>query len=144
MNKYAKFGILIVLILGVLAWLAVSGINDTKTYYKTISELNKMSDQGKEKRIRVGGNIAPNSINRKGRDVQFMLAQVDGPTQLTLKVVYNGVDPLPDTFRDGAQALADGQLGPDGVFHATKIQAKCASKYEAKPTAAKPATTTGI
>jgi len=32
-----------------------------------------------------------------------------------------------------AQALADGKLGADGVFHATKIQAKCASKYEAKP-----------
>ena len=34
---------------------------------------------------------------------------------------------------NGAQALADGKLGADGVFHATKIQAKCASKYEAKP-----------
>ena len=44
-----------------------------------------------------------------------------------------GADPLPDTFRDGAQALADGRMGRDGVFHASKIQAKCASKYEAKP-----------
>ena len=33
----------------------------------------------------------------------------------------------------GAQALADGRLGPDGTFEANKIQAKCASKYEAKP-----------
>ncbi len=144
MNKYVKFGILIVLILGVLAWLAVGGISDPKTYYKTISELNQMNDQGKEKRIRVGGDIAPHSIVRNGRDVEFMLAQVEGPKQLHLKVVYSGIDPLPDTFRDGAQALADGKLGPDGVFRATKIQAKCASKYEAKPTAAKPATTTGI
>ena len=36
-------------------------------------------------------------------------------------------------FRDNAQALADGRLGPDGIFEANKIQAKCASKYEAKP-----------
>jgi Cytochrome c-type biogenesis protein CcmE len=50
-----------------------------------------------------------------------------------MKVVYSGMEPLPDTFRDGAQALADGKLGPDGVFQASKIQAKCASKYEAKP-----------
>ncbi|OYT68461.1 MAG: cytochrome c biogenesis protein CcmE, partial [Chloracidobacterium sp. CP2_5A] len=42
-------------------------------------------------------------------------------------------DPLPDTFRDGAQALADGRMQPDGTFHANRIQAKCASKYEAKP-----------
>ena len=50
-----------------------------------------------------------------------------------MKVAYTGTDPLPDTFRDGAQALADGRMGRDGVFHASKIQAKCASKYEAKP-----------
>ena len=47
--------------------------------------------------------------------------------------LYTGIDPLPDTFKDNAQALADGKLGPDGVFHASKVQAKCASKYEAKP-----------
>ena len=48
-------------------------------------------------------------------------------------MAYTGSDPLPDTFRDGAQALADGKLDKDGVFRAAKIQAKCASKYEAKP-----------
>jgi cytochrome c-type biogenesis protein CcmE len=53
---------------------------------------------------------------------------------LTLNVVYTGADPLPDTFKDGSQAVADGKLASDGVFHATKVQAKCASKYEAKPT----------
>jgi cytochrome c-type biogenesis protein CcmE len=50
-----------------------------------------------------------------------------------LSVVYTGTDPLPDTFKDNAQALADGRLSPDGTFEASKIQAKCASKYEAKP-----------
>jgi len=51
----------------------------------------------------------------------------------TLKVAYTGLDPLPDTFKDGAQALADGKLDKDGTFRAARIQAKCASKYEAKP-----------
>ena len=51
----------------------------------------------------------------------------------TLDVVYTGADPLPDTFRDKAQALCDGRLRADGKFEATKIQAKCASKYEAAP-----------
>ena len=45
-----------------------------------------------------------------------------------------GRDPLPDTFRDRAQALCDGRLRSDGVFEAKKIQAKCASKYEVDPT----------
>jgi cytochrome c-type biogenesis protein CcmE len=57
------------------------------------------------------------------------------------------MDPLPDTFRNDAIALADGRLASNGVFEANKIQAKCASKYEAKPSqrgltheTAKPAT----
>ena len=134
MNNYLKFGLLITAIVGTLAWLAVGGISDTKTYYKTIAEVNQMGKDSTEKRIRVGGDVAPNSIVREGREVHFTLAQ----DSLRLPVVYSGIDPLPDTFKDGAQALADGKLGPDGVFRATKIQAKCASKYEAKPTVARP------
>jgi cytochrome c-type biogenesis protein CcmE len=133
MNKYVKFGILIAAILGALGYLAVGGVNDTKSYYKTIAELNQMDQQGKAKRLRVGGDVETNSIVRDGRDVHFTIVQDEGGKKLALKVVYNGIDPLPDTFKDGAQALADGKLGTDGVFHATKIQAKCASKYEQKP-----------
>ena len=129
MKKYLKFGVLIAIILGALGWLAVGGISDTKTYYKTISELNQMGDQAKDKRLRVGGDVAANSIVREGANVTFTMAQ----EKLQLKVVYEGTEPLPDTFKPGAQALADGRLGADGVFHAKKIQAKCASKYEAAP-----------
>ena len=128
-NNFVKFGLLIVVVLGTLGWLAVGGISETKTYYKTVAELTQLGDHAQDKRLRVGGDIAPNSIKRNGADVSFTLAQ----DALRLKVVYNGIDPLPDTFRDGAQALADGKLGSDGVFHASKIQAKCASKYQAKP-----------
>ena len=59
MKNYVKFGLLITAILGTLAWLAVGGISDTKTYYKTIAELNQMNDQAKARRLRVGGDIAP-------------------------------------------------------------------------------------
>jgi cytochrome c-type biogenesis protein CcmE len=128
-KTYAKFGLLAAAIIGVLAWLAAGGVNDSKTYYKTISELNQMGDRATDKRIRVGGDVESGSIQRLGKDVYFTLTQEN----IKLKVVYSGSDPLPDTFRDGSQALADGKLGQDGVFHASKIQAKCASKYEAKP-----------
>src|SRR5215472_19297609 len=134
MKTYVKFGALVVVIIGVLAWLAMGGISESKTYYKTIAELGQMGDQAHGKRLRVGGDVEQGSIVRNGAEVSFVLHQ----ESKKLKVVYNGIDPLPDTFKDGAQALADGKLGPDGVFQATKIQAKCASKYEAKPTVAKP------
>ena len=132
MKNYLEFGLLIVAVLGTLAWLAVGGITETKTYYKTVAELKQIGTQAQEKRMRVGGNIAPNSIKRDGANVAFTLTDIS-QNKLNMQVVYSGIDPLPDTFRDGAQALADGKLGADGVFHATKIQAKCASKYEAKP-----------
>jgi cytochrome c-type biogenesis protein CcmE len=50
-----------------------------------------------------------------------------------LAVSYVGRDPLPDTFKDGAQALVEGKLRPDNRFVAEQVQAKCASKYEATP-----------
>ena len=129
MNTYVKFGILMILIVGSLVWLAVGGISDTKTYYKTIPELHQMGAAAHGQRLRVGGDVQPGSIVKNGAQVAFLLHQ----GAQTLKVVYSGTDPLPDTFKDNAQALADGRLGPDGVFEANKIQAKCASKYEAKP-----------
>ncbi|HEY6972594.1 MAG TPA: cytochrome c maturation protein CcmE, partial [Candidatus Angelobacter sp.] len=51
----------------------------------------------------------------------------------SLPVSYIGTDPLPDTFKDKAQALVEGRPGPDGRFVAEHVQAKCASKYEAAP-----------
>jgi len=131
MRVYAKFAILVVAIVGVLIWLAVGGISETKTYYKTIAELSAMGDQAHGKQLRVGGDVVPGSIVRSASGVTFTLRQ----DARTLKVVYTGVDPLPDTFKDGSQALAQGRLGDDGVFHAGQIQAKCASKYESKPQA---------
>jgi cytochrome c-type biogenesis protein CcmE len=129
MKKYGKFAALIVVVLGTLVYLAVAGGASNATYYKTITELGQMGDQAYGKRLRVGGDVESGSIKRAGTGVQFVLVQ--DKTKLT--VDYVGSDPLPDTFRDGSQALADGRLDKDGVFHAGKIQAKCASKYAAKP-----------
>ncbi|HTQ52961.1 MAG TPA: cytochrome c maturation protein CcmE [Bryobacteraceae bacterium] len=129
MRKYGKFAVLIAIILGALVWLATSTASETKTYYKTISELSQMGDRAYQQRMRVAGDVAAGSIQHANGEVLFVLKQ----DKQQLKVAYAGSDPLPDTFRDGAQALADGRMGHDGVFHASKIQAKCASKYEAKP-----------
>jgi cytochrome c-type biogenesis protein CcmE len=129
MKKYGKFAALITIVIGTLVWLASAGMNETKTYYKTITELAQMGDTAYGKRLRVGGDVEAGSIQRAGNSVQFVIVQ----DAKKLKVAYTGSEPLPDTFKDGAQALADGKLDKDGVFRAAKIQAKCASKYEAKP-----------
>jgi cytochrome c-type biogenesis protein CcmE len=129
MKKYGKFAGLIVLVVGILIWLAAQNPAESQTYYKTVPELQKMGEKAYSTRLRVGGDVETGSIQRVGSQTQFVLVQESSK----LKVVYTGTEPLPDTFKDGAQALADGRLDRDGVFRAPKIQAKCASKYEAKP-----------
>jgi cytochrome c-type biogenesis protein CcmE len=129
MRKYGKFAALMAIIVGSLLWLATAGIQGSQTYYKTITELRQMGNTAQTRHVRVGGDVQANSIVHTAGMVRFNLVQ-DKEIQ---PVVYEGRDPLPDTFRDGAQALADGRLGPDGIFHAQEIQAKCASKYAPKP-----------
>jgi cytochrome c-type biogenesis protein CcmE len=42
-------------------------------------------------------------------------------------VSYSGI--LPDLFKEGQGAIAEGQLGPDGVFVADTVLAKHDEKY---------------
>jgi cytochrome c-type biogenesis protein CcmE len=124
-NKLVKFGVPIVLIVSGLAYLAISGVQESKSYYVTIKEMSSMGDDVYSKRLRVAGNVQPGSIHRQGTHVEFTLAEAGR----TLNVVYAGTEAPPDTFKDNANALAEGSYGRDGVFHAKQLQAKCASKY---------------
>jgi cytochrome c-type biogenesis protein CcmE len=142
-QKRAKFGVgiaIIVVSLGFLAWL---GYGESKTYYHTIAELQTLNGTARAHRIRVGGTVEPGTIKRLSGRVNFVLA---GEGKL-LPVSYVGSEPLPDTFIDKSQALVEGSLENDGSFVAEHVQAKCASKYEAapggdpKPDSAKPGKT---
>ena len=122
-----KFGIGIALIVGVVAWEAISGFQQSKTYYVTVAELT--GGKAARQRVRVGGVVATGSIERHNGMVTFRLSQ----DAQTIPVTYVGSDTLPDTFVDGSQAIVEGDFTSDGKFRAEKIQAKCASKYQAAP-----------
>src|SRR5271168_390460 len=142
-SQSARIGVAIVIILVVIAALAVSGVRANKSYYVTIQELDAMGSKAYTRNLRVAGNVLPGSIRHSGTSAEFVL--VENANQL--RVSYQGEEPPPDTFKDNSQALAIGTYGRDGVFHATQLQAKCASKYAPKPgempNTAKPAATTG-
>lgn len=129
MQKKAKFGVGIGVIVVSLAFLAWMGYGESKTYYHTIAELQTLNGSARSHRMRVGGTVQPGSIRRLSGRVDFVL---DGEGK-TLPVSYVGTDPLPDTFVDKSQALVEGRPAPDGHFVAELVQAKCASKYEAAP-----------
>jgi cytochrome c-type biogenesis protein CcmE len=128
-NQSTRIGVAIVIILGVIAALAVSGVRANKSYYVTIQELDAMGSKAYTRNLRVAGNVLPGSIRHSGTNAEFVL--VENANQL--RVSYQGEEPPPDTFKDNSQALAIGTYGRDGVFHATQLQAKCASKYAPAP-----------
>ena len=125
-----------VIVVAAVAWLAITGVQQNKSYYVTITELQGMGGKAYTRHLRVAGNVAPGTIKRVGANANFTLLEQGK----TLNVVYQGSEPPPDTFKDDAQALAIGTYGRDGVFHATQLQAKCASKYAPAPGSRPPAT----
>jgi cytochrome c-type biogenesis protein CcmE len=126
-RKKWPFAAGIVVIIATVSWLAYSGIQESKTYYVTVSELSTNQDL-QDRRLRVAGDVTTGSILRESGRVNFKIEQGGK----MLQVVYTGTEPLPDTLQDGAEAIADGRYQPDGTFHAEAVQAKCPSKYEAK------------
>ena len=128
-NQGTRIGIAIFVILGVIVYLAITGVQSNKSYYVTIQELQGMGNKAYTRHLRVAGNVQPGSIQHQGSDAEFVLVE----NTRTLKVSYKGDEPPPDTFKDNSQALAIGTFGHDGVFHATQLQAKCASKYAPAP-----------
>jgi cytochrome c-type biogenesis protein CcmE len=126
-TKKWKFAVGIGIILAVVAWEGFSGFQENKTYYVTVNELTQA--QKARRHVRVGGVVAQGSVERRGGQLSFRLAQ----DIKSISVTYVGTDTLPDTFKDGAQAIVDGDYLANGNFRADKIQAKCASKYQAAP-----------
>ncbi len=106
-------------ILGLTLW-AIASPN-ALAYYKTPSELSS-GDATSARNLRVGGRVLEGSLQRRGTHVTFVIT--DGHTEVP--VTYSGE--VPDTLKDGTDAIAEGRL-VGGTLHALRIQAKCSSKF---------------
>ncbi len=123
--KFIVGGLVVV---AALAWLGFVGFQESKAYYVTIDEFRTMQGNLEGKTIKVAGEVLNGSIDRGKPQMEFTL----GDQKESIRVRYVGKDVIPDTFKDGAKALVEGDVAPDGVFQARHIEAKCASKYEAE------------
>jgi len=69
--------------------------------------------------------VLADSVHRgpDGITVRFVVTD----TAQSVPVVFSGI--LPDLFREGKGVVAQGKLGPDGVFHAEQVLAKHDENY---------------
>jgi len=133
MQARTKFLIGSAIIVASVAFLVVSGVQQTGVYFLTPTELVERTaadptfhDVG----LKVGAKVLPGSIRRddEARRVDFVVT--DGTSEFP--VTYVGI--VPDTFTDAndIEVIVEGKFGRDGVFHATEVLAKCGSRYEAE------------
>ena len=75
--------------------------------------------------FRVGGMVKEGSIRREADGVTIRFVITD--TEQDMAVAYTGI--LPDLFREGKGAVAEGKLGEDGQFVASTVLAKHDENY---------------
>ncbi len=126
MAARVKFVLAGLVIIAALAWLGFVGFQESKAYYLTIEEFRSLQEDIKGKTLKIAGEVVHGSIDRSKPAMEFII----GDGKENLRVRYVGKPIIPDTFTGGSKALVEGNLGPDGVFLARRIEAKCASKYE--------------
>ena len=73
--------------------------------------------------IRLGGLVKDGTWVREGQENRFTVT--DGATDIAAH--YVGI--LPDLFREGQGVVAEGSIGPDGVFQASNVLAKHDENY---------------
>lgn len=137
MQPRIKFLIGGAVVLGAAGVLMAGSIRDTAVYFLTPAELQAkvVADPGiRETGVKVGARVVHGSIERDSSGKRVVFQMTDG--KATYKVDYRGL--IPDTFSDSVDVVVEGRLGADGVFHATTLLAKCASRYEAAPEGYKP------
>ena len=110
--------------LGVAATLVLNAFQSNLVFFFTPSQVvAKEAPQGRP--FRIGGLVEAGSLQRipNSLDVHFIVTD----TAQRLPVVYNGM--LPDLFKEGKGVVAQGSVGPDGVFHASEVLAKHDENY---------------
>jgi cytochrome c-type biogenesis protein CcmE len=111
-------------ILGIAAALVLSAFQSNLVFFFTPSQIAaNQAPQGRP--FRVGGMVEAGSLAREPNTLTVHFRVTD--TARTIPVSYTGL--LPDLFKEGKGVVAQGRLGPDGVFQAKEVLAKHDENY---------------
>jgi cytochrome c-type biogenesis protein CcmE len=104
--------------------LAMWGLRDRAAYFYTPADVVAGKAQPGQS-IRLGGMVQKGSVQRLADGVTVRFVLTDGAAKVP--VVFRGI--VPDLFREGSGAIAEGSLESGGTFDATNILAKHDERY---------------
>jgi cytochrome c-type biogenesis protein CcmE len=125
---------------GVLAFVFTSG-EDSVVYSYSVDQVKAQGADLGDRQLRVQGMLVSGTLTRRDEpcEYNFMMQKAGVKGAEPLKVQYAQCV-VPDTFRDvkgvEVEVTAEGRLAEDGHLEASKIFAKCPSKYEMREGAA--------
>ena len=110
--------------LGFAAALVLNAFQSNLVFFFSPSQV-MANEAPLNKTFRIGGMVEDGSLKRlpDGLSVEFKVTD----TAKTIPVTYTGI--LPDLFKEGKGVVAQGRLGPDGMFRATEVLAKHDENY---------------
>ena len=110
--------------LGLASALVLNAFQSNLVFFFSPSQI-AANEAPRERNFRVGGLVEQGSLKRDpgGLTVNFVVTDL----AQKIPVTYTGL--LPDLFREGKGVVAQGKLGPDGVFHADQVLAKHDENY---------------
>ena len=111
-------------ILGAVVALVLNAFQSNLVFFFSPTQV-AAGEAPKGKPFRVGGMVKEGTIQREADGVTLRFVVTD--TEQDLAVAYKGI--LPDLFKEGKGAVAQGKLGEDGVFVATEVLAKHDENY---------------
>jgi cytochrome c-type biogenesis protein CcmE len=104
--------------------LALSAFNENLVFFFSPSQV--VAGQAPVARsFRIGGLVEKSSLRRGADGLTAYFTITD--TVHSMPVVYAGM--LPDLFKEGRGCVAQGTVGPDGLFHAELVLAKHDENY---------------
>jgi cytochrome c-type biogenesis protein CcmE len=112
-----------VIVVSTATVLVTAGLRGTLSYYQTPAELLSSARGEQHSSTRLGGTVVPGSVRISADHARFQLAA--GGRQLT--VTADGIPP--QTFREGQDAVVEGHLGTDQVFHASQVLVRHGNDY---------------
>jgi cytochrome c-type biogenesis protein CcmE len=142
-HKKAKVGLTAIVLAAALGGLFWSTLSEGTEYYKHVDEVMRSPEQWYGKRLQLHGFVEPGSymLTRNRLDRRFTVS-FNGHS---VPASHTGI--VPDTFKEGAEVVLKGTLGPKGFsVDSDGVMAKCPSKYEQRkggPVGAPPPASTG-